>query len=233
MTAQYSPAPTTAGVKAAEILKALGQRLKGPGGLYNLGNAIGFAGGLAAALIAVPAVEFGFSTALAAAGHYVSGTPAALALTLATAIFFWSGEQYHRAWANGFPPDPAKNRTGDLSSAAGAILLACAFFALGNVLLALTAGVLHAAGKAGSALLASSRKPAEQTMLSSNLCREVVILSRIPAAAMAIGGLMVGDPASRIVSAVLLACCLIWAAADLMLLPPESRFSPRRYLARG
>lgn len=218
---------------AQRLFAALTDRLRGPGGLYNLGNAIGFTGGLAAALIAVPASEFGLSTALAAAGHYVSGTPAAMALTLATAIFFWSGEQYHRAWVNGFPPDPAKNRIGDLSSAVGAVLLACAFFALGNVLLALTAGLLHAVGKAGSAFIASSRKPADQLVLSGTLCREVVILSRVPAAVMAFGGLFAADPASRFVSAVLLACCLIWAAADIMLLPPESRLSPRRYLARG
>ena len=158
MSAQY-PTAATANTRAADLLRGLAQRLKGPGGLYNLGNAIGFTGGLVAALIAVPAHEFGLSTALAAAVHYVSGTPAAMALTLATIIFFWSGEQYHRAWSNGFPPDPARNRIGDLSSAVGAILLALAFFALGNVLLALTAGLLHAAGKGGSALIGSSRKP--------------------------------------------------------------------------
>ena len=232
MSAQY-PTAITSSTRTTELLRSLGQRLKGPGGLYNLGNAIGFAGGLAAALIAVPASELDVSTALAAAGHYVSGTPAALALTLATAVFFWSGEQYHRAWSNGFPPDPAKNRSGDLSSALGAILLAGAFFALGNVLLALTAGLLHAAGKGGSALLAASRKPAGTHMLSGSLCREVVILSRIPAAAMAYAGLLSGDPDSRFVSGILLACCLIWAAADIMLLPPESRLSPRRYLTRA
>lgn len=230
MSAQYPTASST-GFKAADLLKGLRQRLKGPGGLYNLGNAIGFAGGLVAALITVPASEFGLSTALAAAGHYISGTPAALLLTIATVIFFWSGEQYHRAWSNGFPPDPAKNRTGDLSSALGAILLAGAFFALGNVLLALTAGLLHAAGKFGSAWLAHSRKPAGERVLSATLCREVVIVSRLPAAAMATAGLLSGDDSSRLVSAVLLVCCLVWAAADVMLLPPESRLSPRRYLA--
>ena len=50
---------------------------------------------------------------------------------------------------------------------------------------------------------------------------------------MACMGFLAGDPASRFVSGVLLACCLIWAAADVMLLPPESRLSPRRYLLRG
>lgn len=222
MSAQY-PATFTANTKAAQVLRGLGQRLKGPGGLYNLGNAIGFAGGLAAALIAVPASELDVSTALAAAGHYVSGTPAALLLTLATAVFFWSGEQYHQAWGKGFPPDPAKNRAGDFSSAAGAILLAAAFFALGNVLLALTAGLLHAAGKLGSATGGPAQK-------HGALCREVVILSRVPAATMALAGLFSGDPASRMVSGILLVCCLIWAAADMLLLPPESRLSPRRFL---
>ena len=69
MSAQY-PTTATTTPRAAELLGGLGRRLKGPGGLYNLGNAIGFAGGLAAALIAVPASELDVSTALAAAGHY-------------------------------------------------------------------------------------------------------------------------------------------------------------------
>ena len=51
------------------------------------------------------------------------GDPSALALTGATAIFFWSGECYHRAWANGFPPIEALNRRGDFLSGVGALML--------------------------------------------------------------------------------------------------------------
>jgi hypothetical protein len=218
MSAQY-PTATTATSSALYVLPGLALRLKGPGGLYNLGNAIGFIGGLTAALIAIPAGAFTLAAAAGAVMNFLTGSPAALALTLATAIFFWSGEDYHRAWLRGYPPNPALNRSGDLLSAAGAILLALAFLALGNVLLALTAGLLHAAGKAGSAF-----RP------GAGPWREVVVVSRLPAMAMAVHGLAAGDPASLIVSGVLLACCLIWAAADLMLLPPESRLSPRRYL---
>ena len=76
----------------------------------------------------------------------------------------------------------------------GAILLALAFFALGNVLLALTAGLLHAAGKGGSALMAPLASRKAKAMFSGTLCREVVILSRIPAAVMAYGGLSPGIP---------------------------------------
>ena len=67
MTAQYPMAAKSISTRCADLSRGLGQRLKGPGGLYNLGNAIGFTGGLVAALIAVPANEFSFSSALAAA----------------------------------------------------------------------------------------------------------------------------------------------------------------------
>lgn len=224
---------------AASVIQSavsgLGQRLRGPGGLYNLGNAIGFFGGMAASLVNIPAEDFGMSAALAAGTDFVVGSPPATALTLATLIFFWSGEEYHRAFRNGVPPDEAKIRAGDLSSAVGAVLLAFAFLALGNLVLALTAGVMHATGKLGSAWAAS--RAIEQPGYSfrySTLCREMVLLSRIPATAMAIKGLMADQAAgatasSHIVSGVLLACCLVWAIADIQLLPAQSLLSPRRW----
>lgn len=194
---------------ARDFAAALGRRLRGPGGLYNLGNAIGLIGGVTAALIAIPHGAFSLASAAAAVLDFLTGSPAALALTLATVIFFWSGEDYHRAWLRGYPPNPALNRSGDLLSAVGAVLLALAFLALGNILLALTAGLLHALGKAGSAY-----RPA------AGPWREVVAVSRLPAAVMAVNGLFTGDPSAQLVSGVLLACTLIWATADLLLLEP-------------
>lgn len=237
---QYS-GETGLGTAVQAALAALGQRLRGPGGLYNLGNAIGFFGGLAAALVSIPGNDFGWSAALAAGADFIMGSPPATALTLATLIFFWSGEEYHRAWSNGLPPDEARIRTGDLSSAIGAALLAFAFLALGNVVLALTAGVMHATGKLGSAWGASrSLEQPGYSFRFATLCREVVLLSRVPAIAMAIKGLNADLPAgasasSHIVSGVLLACCIVWALADIQLLPPQSLLSPRRWwpAARG
>lgn len=217
----------------ARVASALAGRLKGPGGLYNLGNAIGFFGGLSAAIFSVPPQDYSVSRALAAAADSVSGSPPALALTLATVVFFWSGEEYHRAWSRGYPPDETKIRIGDLSSAVGAVLLAFSFLALGNLILALTAGVMHASGKLGSAWGAARAMEKPGTVFRyGTLCREVVLLSRLPAMAMALRGYLDAgtDSSAQIVNAVLLACCFIWAAADMQLLPADSLLSPRRYL---
>lgn len=214
---------------------AVSERLRGPGGLYNLGNTIGFFGGLAASLVNIPPEDFGLSAALEAAADFAWGSPAATALTLATLIFFWSGEEYHRAMRKGLPPDEAKIRTGDLSSTFGAVLLTFAFIALGNDVLALTAGAMHATGKLGSAWGASRalEQPGYRFPYST-LCREMVLLSRIPAMIIAVKGLLAAqsegaDASSHILSGVLLVCCLLWAAADAQLLPPQSRLSPRRW----
>ena len=64
----------------------------------------------------IPAAHLGVEGVAAAAVGYLAGNSAALALTAATVVFFWSGDAYHRAWANGAPPDPALNRRGDLLS---------------------------------------------------------------------------------------------------------------------
>ena len=61
--------------------------------------------------------------AVAAMLDYLGGNAGAVALTLATAVFFWSGEAYHRAWEHGGPPNDALNRRGDLLSAIGALVL--------------------------------------------------------------------------------------------------------------
>ena len=78
---------------------AILSRLSGPGGLYNLGDALGFGSGLLIAYLgwweSASAVDNVFSIGM----RYVAGSPAAVALTIATAIFFGSGEAYHRAWA--------------------------------------------------------------------------------------------------------------------------------------
>ena len=77
-------------------------------------------------------------------------------------IFFWSGDDL-RAWAGGFPPNARLNRRGDLLSAFGALMLGLGLFLLGQPLLAATAGLLHAAGKSGSALQDHSAAPAPRS----------------------------------------------------------------------
>ena len=140
-----------AGAIMRGILRQAGARLVGPGGYYNAGNALGLAAGIAVAISAIPEGGMGVGGVLGATLAHLGGDPTALALTGATAIFFWSGECYHRAWANGFPPIEALNRRGDFLSGIGALILGLALLSLGQPVLAATAGLLHALGKFGSA----------------------------------------------------------------------------------
>ncbi len=90
------------------IFSALHVRMQGPGGLYNIGDVLGFGVGLAVGI----AGARGRQDIASAAENFVAGSPAAVAFTAATAIFLWSGEQYHQAWKNGFPPDPREEPLG-------------------------------------------------------------------------------------------------------------------------
>lgn len=71
----------------AEILRALSARMSGPGGLYNLGNVISLGAGLSLAVWSTGGVS-GLSGATAAMAGYLAGSGSAVALTLATLIFF-------------------------------------------------------------------------------------------------------------------------------------------------
>lgn len=157
-------------------------RLKGPGGVYNLGNAIGFGAGLFVAFLGTPESANSFTNVLSIGTRYVAGSPAAVALTIATAIFFWNGEVYHRGWSNGYPPDPKLTRLGDLLSGFGAIALGAGLYLLGNPLLAASSGALHAAGKFGSAFnLSGGLSFAGLKIDASTVCRNIVLISRVPA----------------------------------------------------
>jgi len=110
------------------ILRQAGARLVGPGGYYNAG----LAAGIAVAISALPEGGMGVGGVLGATLAHLGGDPTALALTGATAIFFWSGECYHRAWANGFPPIETLNRRSDFLSGIGALVLGVALLSLGQ-----------------------------------------------------------------------------------------------------
>ncbi len=121
-------------------------RLNGPGGLYNLGNVLGFSAGLLIAFVGAYESANSVENILSIGMRYVAGSPAAVALSIATVIFFLSGEVYHRAWSNGYPPDAKLTKLGDLSSGFGAIALRAGLYLLGNPLLAATSGLPLAAG---------------------------------------------------------------------------------------
>jgi hypothetical protein len=197
-------------------------RLKGPGGLYNTGNIIGLATGLALQTRSSPE---GSSIVDSAVAFFV-GSTSGLALTLATLIFLVSGEAYHRAWVNGFPPLQRLNNAGDLLSGFGALALGVSLMIVGQPVLAATAGLLHAIGKFGSAFHITSFS---STLDWPKVFRSLVIASRIPAilaAGIGIFGvipdipiLLVHGHAMTIIAPVsFLVCYLLWAKADMLLL---------------
>jgi hypothetical protein len=194
-------------------------RLKGPGGYYNAGNALGLATGIGVQLSQAPQDI----SAAGAVADYLAGDVSVVMLTIATLVFMASGEAYRRAWANGFPPNPALNRLGDFSSGIGALALGVGLLMLGQPILAATSGLLHAFGKFGSALCNPKRVSAYDWPW---IFRAVVIESRVPAVLAALLELARFAPAlwdgaqiaQAITAATLLVCYLLWTKADLMLL---------------
>ena len=208
------------GLQFAILNERLAQRVRGPGGLYNLGNALGLASGLAlhVAVSLEVSTGTGLSHGASAVLDYFAGSAGAFSITIAMLIFFWSGERYHMAWANGAPPDARLNRQGDISSGFGALALAFGLFLLGQPLLAATAGLLHAIGKFGSAL---PTQTLNRLQFSPGVFRKSVVASRIPAIAVVliqVEEALAGDPSPPLAaSACLLLCYLLWLKADVAL----------------
>lgn len=196
----------------SKLRDGVAERLRGPGGLYNAGNLIGLTAGLS---LQISAASNG---AAKAAADYLAGSASALFLTAATLVFLVSGEAYHRAWRNGFPANRRLNVCGDFLSGTGALALGAALFALGQPLLAATAGLMHAFGKFGSAL----HRPGNATDVDwPRVFRLTVIASRVPAILAALTELARSIPAGGVCAAapvVLLICHLLWARADVMLM---------------
>jgi len=201
----------------APAWKTYGARLIEPGALYNFGNVLGFGAGLAVAMTYTPPAggDLALGSRLLA---FLAGSLPALAMTAATLVFFWAGLVYSRAWADGPPPDPQLNRQGDFLSGIGALFLAAALFMLGDPVLAATTGFLHALGKFGSAL-GGGAGPVAGGLDLGDLGKDLVLLSRVPAVLTAITAFR-GD----LLTTTFLVCCLVWAAADILLLSPRSLF---------
>ena len=201
----------------------LGGRLAGPGGCYNLGNAIGLIGGLTLALAArAEGNGLTLQSGLAAIWQHLAGNLGALNISAAMLVFFWGGEQYHQAWSRGFPPDASRNRRGDRWSGYGALLLGLGLLLTGQPLLAATSGLLHAAGKFASAGLPSRAIRIFGT--DTDLFRSVVLGSRLPALLLVLTQIAEAlqhpgpiQPLALASPVLLLACYLIWARADLLL----------------
>ena len=131
---------------------SLHRRFTGPGGLYNIGNAIGLFAGLGFAIYAShPDGALAINGAADATREYLMGSSSAVALTLAMLIFFASSEFYYRG-VHGRQLVSAKMiRHGYWTSGVGALVLGYGLLILGEPILALASGLLHAIGKFGSA----------------------------------------------------------------------------------
>lgn len=221
-------APSQVAPSGARVVPALvrswhglGRRLTGPGGFYNVGNALGLLGGIYLHVAAAGVgARLDLHTGAAAALDYLAGSGSAVAITLAMVVFFWSSEVYHRAWAADAPPDPDLNRLGDLLSGYGALILGLGLFLLGEPLLAATAGLLHALGKFGSAYHGSL--PERLTRLRPDPFRSTVLISRLPAILLVLIEIGKGlaetqSGESLLAPQLLLVCYLLWARADLLL----------------
>ncbi|WP_181180598.1 hypothetical protein [Mesorhizobium sp. B2-4-6] len=224
----HATAMAATAISRRDLIISLRARMAGPGGYYNFGNALGLTTGITVqfAALAQAGGSHGQNTITAAVADYFAGSPGAIALTLATLVFFCSGEIYHRAWAERRTPDQALNRLGDLLSGLGAIGLGVALYLLGDPLLAATSGLLHALGKFGSAY----HQPGTPAFIGwpgtwPDPFRSAVLASRLPAIAaaaaqswLALPATEAGGPLSAIAgSTTLLVCYLLWAKADLML----------------
>ncbi len=207
-----------------DLRQALRERTAGPGGFYNLGNAVALGTGIALQLRTASATGTGVSRALLA---YFVGSPSATALTVATVVFFVSGEVYHRAWQAGTEPNPALLRRGDFLSAVGAVALGIGLLLLDQPLLAAFSGLLHALGKLGNSL------PAVERMRDRFWPRHLpdpfrlsVVVSRLPALLAtglallaAIAGWTLGNSEPDVAaSSGLIVAYLLWTKADVMLL---------------
>lgn len=213
-------------------LQGLRMRMQGPGGYYNLGNALGLFAGLAFQLLAAGA-EAGASLS-EAVREYLVGSPGSTALSVSMIMFLVSGEMYHRAFATRAGPDAMMMRRADFLSGLAALVLAISLVLFGSLWLALVSTVLLAGGKLGNALSPEGRWPVHfdfPSFRGSTLHRECDLfrlapaLSRVPAIAavlIEITRLLTVGPAGLGLhlaqSAVLLICYLLWARADLLLM---------------
>ena len=207
--------------------KGLIERMQGPGGYYNVGNALGLSAGLVFQLLAAQSDDG--ASAVATLREYLVGSPGATALSIAMVMFFVSGELYHRAFASPNQVDEAMLRRADLLSGIAALVLAVALVLFGSLWLALASTVLLAGGKLGNAFAPRTGWPVHFPALPEghriDLLRLAPALSRIPAIASIVvemARVSVANPPDlglqMAQSTILLVCYLLWARADFLLL---------------
>ncbi|MGB3625135.1 MAG: hypothetical protein WA989_04890 [Henriciella sp.] len=200
------------------FVRAIVERLNGPGGYYNLGNAIALSSGIAFQFVNTPETQ----DPLARVGSYLVGDIGATWLTVSMLFFFASGEMYYRAWAGRQVPDGRLNRRGDLLSGFGAIALTVALIHFGDIALAIVAGTLLAGGKFGTAILPPAVSPVTGRLDLKTWLRVAVVASRVPSlAALSLELARIihdREPVSNaIMPSIMLACFTLWLWADVLL----------------
>jgi hypothetical protein len=196
-----------------------------PGQLYNNGNLLVLAGGIGGAVCAAVGEGADLTAAAGRVAHHFLGAPSAVALTIATLVFVVGGAAYSRAWRNaGSAPDPRFNRWGDVLSGVGAVILGAGLTMLGDATLAIFAGLLHAGGKFGSAFAGPRRiRIGGGAVLLADVCKDAVLVSRVPALAAAFIGLTTtvvafGPIGEMVLALSVTVSTLYWALADILLL---------------
>ncbi len=215
------PAPAT---PFGWSLKAVTDRMQGPGGYYNAGNLLGLATSLATQFAAGAEASAGRSGLDILVGYF-AGSPSAVALTAATLVFLVSGETYHRAWAGRSVPAAATNQLADVLSAIGCLALTISLIFLDQWFLAIASGLLSVGGKLGSALFGDDASqfgfwPAGWV----DPFRAAVLVGRAPAitaACLDLGFRLLhwtdGSLLPLVQPAILIVCYLLWIKADLLL----------------
>jgi hypothetical protein len=212
--------------------RGLTTRMQGPGGYYNIGNALGLSAGIAVQFFAARAEAD--ASLVDVVREYLVGSPGATALSIAMIMFFVSGEMYHRAGDARTGPAVRMMRRADFLSGVAALVLAIALVLFGSLWLALVSTVLLAGGKLGNALSSQGCWPVRveylglaKTTLSRelDLFRLAPLLSRISAIVAILTEIVrllaIGSPGTVLhlsQSTVLLICYLLWGRADLLLL---------------
>jgi hypothetical protein len=205
----------------AKVRSVLGD----PGQLYNVGNALVLLGGVGGAAFAAIGEGSGVGDAGGRVLSHFFGSSAAVALTAATLIFFVGGAAYSRAWrVGGTAPDARLSRLGDILSGVGAVLLGIGLLTLGDALLAVSAGIIHATGKFGSAFAGPRAvRIGRIRVLWADICKDAVLCSRLPALFAAVSGLViametVGSLGSTVLAFSVVVSTIYWALADILLL---------------
>lgn len=208
----------------------LGARLRGPGGLYNIGNVLGLASGIMFAVFTASSEksEAWFRAVMA----HLAGNPGNASLTISMMLFIWSGELYHRAYLASQPVSSRLLPRADMISGIASLFLMVSLIHAGNILLAVASTVLLAGGKFGNAffpetgwplrIIAGAPGRSAQKTFNLDLFRAAVIASRAPAiislaAAVYFALFTSGSVSEALQTGVLLLCYLLWLKADLLL----------------